>query len=196
MKKYSFSILAALSFGIGMASSNEALASPIVYYVSIVSGSDTVTGSITTDGVTGTVGVGDILDWSLSYNIGSGPVTFTGPFSGNNSMLEVGGNFETPTFLTATPTQLSYSFEETTYGFLKFFKDPVQYIGFFDTGVIDTGVVIGNDVDTFLGLPSTGDVIGNVAAVPEPSIWAMMLLGFFGIGAMTYRSRKVSAYAA
>jgi hypothetical protein len=28
------------------------------------------------------------------------------------------------------------------------------------------------------------------AAVPEPSTWAMMILGFAGIGAMTYRRRK------
>jgi hypothetical protein len=33
----------------------------------------------------------------------------------------------------------------------------------------------------------------GVAAVPEPSTWAMMLLGFIGIGAMAYRrSRKRS----
>ena len=33
--------------------------------------------------------------------------------------------------------------------------------------------------------------IGNgVSAVPEPSTWAMMLLGFVGVGAMTYRRRK------
>jgi PEP-CTERM motif-containing protein len=31
-----------------------------------------------------------------------------------------------------------------------------------------------------------------VAAVPEPSTWAMMILGFCGIGAMTYRRRKQS----
>jgi hypothetical protein len=35
---------------------------------------------------------------------------------------------------------------------------------------------------------STGDL--NVRAVPEPSTWAMMILGFAGIGFMTYRKRK------
>ena len=31
----------------------------------------------------------------------------------------------------------------------------------------------------------------GVAAVPEPSTWAMMILGFAGVGAMAYRrSRK------
>jgi hypothetical protein len=33
----------------------------------------------------------------------------------------------------------------------------------------------------------------GVAAVPEPSAWAMMILGFAGIGAMTYRRRKQGA---
>jgi PEP-CTERM motif len=33
-------------------------------------------------------------------------------------------------------------------------------------------------------------------AVPEPSTWAMMILGFCGIGAMTFRRRKSAALAA
>ncbi len=41
---------------------------------------------------------------------------------------------------------------------------------------------------TTAGLPggSTG-AIGAVAAVPEPSTWAMMILGFVGLGFMAYR---------
>ncbi|MBN8990758.1 MAG: PEP-CTERM sorting domain-containing protein [Rhizobiales bacterium] len=38
-----------------------------------------------------------------------------------------------------------------------------------------------------------GDEIGSLtisAAVPEPSTWAMMILGFLGIGVMTFRRRK------
>jgi hypothetical protein len=35
-----------------------------------------------------------------------------------------------------------------------------------------------------------------VTAVPESSTWAMMILGFVGIGAMTYRRRKSSALSA
>jgi hypothetical protein len=41
------------------------------------------------------------------------------------------------------------------------------------------------------------DVIqGQVSAVPEPSTWAMIILGFAGIGATTYRRRKTAALAA
>jgi len=45
-------------------------------------------------------------------------------------------------------------------------------------------------VDLFFG-PTTGITSG----VPEPSTWAMMILGFFGIGAMTYRRRKSATLA-
>jgi len=31
------------------------------------------------------------------------------------------------------------------------------------------------------------------AAVPEPSTWAMMLLGFAGVGYMTYRRKRQAA---
>jgi hypothetical protein len=32
----------------------------------------------------------------------------------------------------------------------------------------------------------------TIGAVPEPSTWAMMILGFAGVGYMTYRRRKQS----
>ena len=34
----------------------------------------------------------------------------------------------------------------------------------------------------------------TVAAVPEPSTWAMMILGFMGVGFMAYRRRAQSAF--
>lgn len=37
------------------------------------------------------------------------------------------------------------------------------------------------------------DIAINIAAVPEPSTWAMMLLGFAGVGAMAYRRRRTAA---
>jgi len=41
------------------------------------------------------------------------------------------------------------------------------------------------------------DIVVNVAAVPEPSTWAMMILGFAGVGFMAYRRRnQVAALAA
>ncbi|MCK1636330.1 PEPxxWA-CTERM sorting domain-containing protein [Bradyrhizobium sp. 157] len=42
-----------------------------------------------------------------------------------------------------------------------------------------------------------GEIRGNigVAAVPEPSTWAMMILGFAGVGYMTYRRKRRAAAA-
>jgi hypothetical protein len=40
------------------------------------------------------------------------------------------------------------------------------------------------------------DVVPPVEGVPEPSTWAMMMLGFAGIGFMTYRRRKNAMLAA
>jgi hypothetical protein len=46
----------------------------------------------------------------------------------------------------------------------------------------------GTGPDTFL--PGTP---GNVGGVPEPSTWAMMILGFVGVGFMAYRRKKNAA---
>jgi len=46
------------------------------------------------------------------------------------------------------------------------------------------------------GFLVTTDGTPVTSAVPEPSTWAMMILGFAGIGAMTYRRRKSAMLAA
>lgn len=38
--------------------------------------------------------------------------------------------------------------------------------------------------------------VPSVGSVPEPSTWAMMILGFAGIGFITYRQRKFAAITA
>ena len=60
-------------------------------------------------------------------------------------------------------------------------------------GVLQTGLNAG---DAYLNILHTttspsGEIRGFLHAVPEPSTWAMMILGFAGIGFMAYRrSRK------
>jgi hypothetical protein len=39
------------------------------------------------------------------------------------------------------------------------------------------------------------DVTMNVSAVPEPSTWAMMILGFLGVGFMAYRKKDALRFA-
>ena len=46
----------------------------------------------------------------------------------------------------------------------------------------------------FYGIAGSSVTITDIsAAVPEPSTWAMMILGFFGLGAMAYRRKNGTA---
>jgi hypothetical protein len=52
---------------------------------------------------------------------------------------------------------------------------------------------------TWINGPNAAIVMGlegTVAAVPEPSTWAMMILGFFGVGLMAYRRKDKLALSA
>jgi uncharacterized Zn-binding protein involved in type VI secretion len=49
-------------------------------------------------------------------------------------------------------------------------------------------------VPGFYGIAGSSVTITDIsAAVPEPSTWAMMILGFFGLGAMAYRRKNGTA---
>jgi hypothetical protein len=54
---------------------------------------------------------------------------------------------------------------------------------------IGTDIVGGSSPPTF----NMAFSLDGVNAVPEPSTWAMMILGFFGVGFMAYRRRNQSA---
>jgi hypothetical protein len=52
------------------------------------------------------------------------------------------------------------------------------------------------DYDTGLFHLEADQVVGSVAAVPEPSTWAMMILGFAGLGFIAYRRKSKPALMA
>jgi hypothetical protein len=65
------------------------------------------------------------------------------------------------------------------------------------------GATIDTTQSQIIGYPGGFDVSTDItgtfvvaSAVPEPSTWALMILGFFGIGAMTYRRRMGAIVAA
>jgi hypothetical protein len=66
------------------------------------------------------------------------------------------------------------------------------------TDQFDYSVFFSKDVADDAGFGFTATWTGDsiTAAVPEPSTWAMMILGFAGIGAMTFRRRKSAELAA
>jgi hypothetical protein len=74
-------------------------------------------------------------------------------------------------------------------------SDPLQQysLSFTTTG----GVLSFADLADENGIE--GNILDNVvlaSAVPEPSTWAMIILGFAGVGYMTYRRGKTAALAA
>ncbi|MDN3274159.1 PEPxxWA-CTERM sorting domain-containing protein [Frankia sp. RB7] len=58
------------------------------------------------------------------------------------------------------------------------------YVGFEDLSLHETGWTDNNYTDE--------QFVFTITAVPEPSTWAMMILGFTGIGFLTYRRRKLA----
>jgi PEP-CTERM motif len=68
-----------------------------------------------------------------------------------------------------------------------------------DTGVANGMVGIGDPL--FMGFSESGTLTfspsgGATPAVPEPSTWAMLILGFAGIGFMAYRRKSKPALMA
>ena len=110
-------------------------------------------------------------------------------------------NIKLGTFLTFsfTPTDNYPGIQPT--GFSGLFVDPATNFQLFPTtGPADVlflltidGLTPGGKLDVYSAV--NGDVAIAVA-VPEPSTWAMMILGFAGVGAMACRRRKVAAIAA
>jgi hypothetical protein len=73
---------------------------------------------------------------------------------------------------------------------------------FFRDDVIDLGSNLGPDIDLTFGYTLIADgsggfgfdfAVGGLGAAPEPSTWAMMLVGFAGIGFMGWRRRAAWA---
>jgi hypothetical protein len=67
-----------------------------------------------------------------------------------------------------------------------------------ETAILDLGMLSGaNSLEIFYAdRAHTGAELdvslsgANVSAVPEPSTWAMMILGFFGLGFVAYRRKS------
>jgi PEP-CTERM motif len=96
--------------------------------------------------------------------------------------LSTEGLSTTPFFETGSPRGTSTS------GLIGFaFND-----AFFGTGYGNSTWTIGLTGDNIV----TSATFSSTSTIPEPSTWAMMLLGFAGLGFAGYRSRKAASIAA
>lgn len=181
---------------LALAASLVALSAQATTYVSSHAvGTGTVQLSITTDDTIGVLDEDNILDWTISMtNLGT---TFTlfGPASGDNSTVRIDGNA-----FKATAANLTFDFNATNA--LVLFQSTglgrelycLQGKACFDNG---GGAEFVSPVAGFTGsarLARSGEQF--VASVPEPASWALMLLGFGGLGAMLRTRRPGAAFAA
>jgi hypothetical protein len=137
---------------------------------------------------------------SLVLNLASAP---TGTFTGSSLTT-----FLASSFVSLDATLQNQPFDITVANSASFFK-----LAFSNTGALtDIGASITTPADTLTysisGLTFAVDNPGGhqidggaftvsspiiAGAVPEPSTWAMLLLGFIGIGSMAYRRRSKPA---
>jgi hypothetical protein len=151
-------------------------------------GSGQLTGTIVTDGTIGTLTTADILDWSITVQIGASAAVI----SPANSVLSPIDSLG----VTATPTQLIFDYDIFN-GYFDF-STPSDTQAFWIGGSVTNGS-IGGFIDSSEIAGSFNDlngsvVIAQVTAVPEPSTWAMMILGFAGIGFMASRRKSKPAF--
>jgi hypothetical protein len=92
----------------------------------------------------------------------------------SNTNLPVGATLSTSSGTAATTFT---TYDTSTFGFLGFTSDTPFMSATFTSSIFNIPLI----------------AYGSVSAVPEPATWAMMILGFIGIGTVTYRRRKSAA---
>jgi hypothetical protein len=181
-------LFAGAVLGASILGSSAATAVPIIYTVNQTIGGGSVIGTITTNGTIGIIDQSDFVSWDLDLN----GLDATHHITNGNSVVVVSGSN-----VSATSTEVSFSFSGPA-GFLLFQDGLFSGTQYWCNASTGADCFQGKSVvpESF-NSPSaefasaTGDqVIGTVAAVPEPSTWAMMILGFAGVGFIAYRRSK------
>lgn len=175
----------------------------ITYTVDETIGGGSVVGTIVTDGATGVLGAADILSWNLVLmGVGAPAPTYDLSSATAGTSAFVSGDA-----LTATTKGLFFDFSGSAGDYFLLQHNPFSGQTYYcdeATGGGGSPCIDGaSDIPEFYGAPSgqidstlSGKVeIGVAAGVPEPSIWAMMLIGFGGLGAAV-RSRRRGVLAA
>jgi hypothetical protein len=178
-------IVASLFGGISV---STCMGGPISYTVYQTVGAGNVSGFIETDGTIGTLANGDLLNWILTLNDGTGSASLLGPLSGDNSGVSIFGNN-----VTATATLLEFNFNGTG-GFMDIYDfatcSPPEWS--FETTGSGSGCngTTGDEEGIAAVLPAgsgtytlqSGEVVfATVGTVPEPSTFGPMLIVMLGV---------------
>jgi hypothetical protein len=159
--------------------------------------SDTIIGTITTDGTLGVLQSSNILNYNLQLNDNLRPAFDVDLTPANSGIVEDIGNG-----LSASATGLSFDFSDadavfaiqgTTFGFFS----GHQYFCLQATdGPCVAGETIVPDYFAVDGVSATGLSGALPLSVPEPAAWTMMLLGFGGLGALMRSRRRMTTLPA
>jgi hypothetical protein len=121
-------------------------------------------------------------------------VAFSGPVSGLsftfNNYDNSGGSAPT------TFTAFNASDAVVSTGSLQFVNDFSQVNAVAGSGIVDLQFNNNNGGNSWYFAVQELTYTSSVSAVPEPSTWAMMLLGFAGLGFMAYRRKSKPALMA
>jgi len=186
---------------------NTAISAPLTIFFATPNGSAAPTLSSASYNSTTGVTFGPVTALGGLFTSTSGDLySFVGCMACDNSL-----NFanittaEAPLFGGIAPTAYNVYSVNVNTAFAG--QDFLQVLGAFGLGTIiaplanNTDVKKNGDVDityydtswTNAGLITTMNVNGNpTGPVPEPSTWAMMILGFVGVGFMAYRRRNTT----
>jgi hypothetical protein len=170
-----------------------ASATAITYNVDQTIGLGSVVGTIQTDGAIGTLGASDITAWDLHLN----GVGATFEITNSNSAVFLRGDD-----VTASASDLFFNYSGTDNGLLLFqqglfsgnfyYCDSTASDECFQGATVTPGFVFDGTAQNVA--LSGNQIIGT--AVPEPATWAMVLVGFGGLGvAMRARRRQAAATA-
>ena len=179
--------IAALAITLATLGVSGAYASNIVYRVDQIISPGSVTGTITTDGATGILSAADIVSFNLTLNDGSSMANLSPPamvLVNKDACCTAGtpGGID----LTASLTSLMFNYSGTDSGDFVIANSAGELCYTATSNCWGpTGVglfsVDGDGKSVYIA-QSGNQIIAT--AIPEPAIWAMMLAGFFGLGAV------------
>jgi hypothetical protein len=173
-------------------------ATATVYNVNRTIDGGSVVGTITTDGATGTIDPSDFIAWDLTLT-GVGATT---TITNNDTGAAVWGQGAD---ITADASQVSFNFSGSDSGFLVF-QDGIMSGNTYwcvdstsDTCTASEAVVPQRYTDSsaqFATLSGVQVIASAAGAAPEPATWALMLLGFVGLGYAGFRQSRTRAATA
>lgn len=176
----------ALALGLAASLVLAASANATTYFGDRSVGTANVVFTIVTDDTLGALTEDNILGWTFAVTNNGETAKFNDQSDG--AKVDIFGNA-----FTATASGLYFNFSAPGNNYAAFvsgFRQSycVQSNGCFDQNGPEEIAVAGAFVTNFSIVPQSG--LQQIAAVPEPAAWALMLLGFGGVGAAVRGRRQ------